>query len=346
MFLNAQRLRKANTDREGVNVALWKHHEAVPRTDDGKIDLEFVATLNPGRYEAEHVDLAPGRNPVLAFLDIAAEDTATKSLIERALSKFAETIREPQSVWLDDGSPEIAVRFGGASHYFLTREPRQVFDELRQRALSLFTNPTKPKWTEGDPIEVRARREENRTALFLADASRKRVSGLGGQPWGNTVVSIEQDVWENFAAMFGEVFPHIIPTLTGLPLEDLASLGGVVVRRDSDNQVLWRWPKSPEEAGKKTIFRNFTGLPVILTRTPDGKLDELPIESRRFFMSNTGQVMTHDEEQPLAPRPFTAADLPRPRSGVKLLVRPEVFRHFRNVLKLERTDLTDGVSGA
>ena len=341
MLVSAQRVRKANSGREGVNVSLWKHHEPVPRTDDAKIDLEFISTLSPGRYEAEHVELAPGGNPVLAYLDIATEDAAPRALVERALATFAQTIGDPRPAWVFDTDPKIAVRFGGALHYFLTQNPRAAFDELSRHSLDLLAHPTKPKWIEGEPLDVRLRREANRSSFSLTGGSGKRVSALGGQPFG-IAISIEHGVWEDFAASFGEVFPHIVPTLTGLRLEDLPALGGVRVLQDPGGQVLWRWPTPPGADTSKVIVRNFTGHSGVRSMTPEGKLlEEHPPESRRFF-GGAGGIMTHDDEKPLESRPFVPKDLPPPRPNVKILLRPEVYRYCRDELTLDRDDLTDG----
>ena len=80
--------------------------------------------------------------------------------------------------------------------------------------------------------------------LGLDDESKLRL--LGSQrpmtlPLG--VVSIDYATLEDFGRAHGQLLKQVLPAITGVSLEELASQGGVRVVEAGTDRLIWLWPR-------------------------------------------------------------------------------------------------------
>lgn len=57
------------------------------------------------------------------------------------------------------------------------------------------------------------------------------------------VVRIDYNTFDDFERLHGDLMMHILPTVTGLTLDQLRSEGGVAVVEAGTGRVLWEWPR-------------------------------------------------------------------------------------------------------
>jgi hypothetical protein len=120
MLVTVQRV--ARGDREGINAFVRLHGDvAIPR------DAWAFVRHDLGRevVDASRTDLPPGGNPVLAWLDLVADDDVDEARLHDALARLDAKVERPPPVLAT--YRRVTLRFATS----FSREPR-AREELRE----------------------------------------------------------------------------------------------------------------------------------------------------------------------------------------------------------------------
>lgn len=244
ILLTAQYVRSDRLDVQGINAHLhrrlgkglppWSTEERVLAS---QID-EIVA--ESGVPDASTLQVPPGGNSVLAFLDVVAyDDTASDELV--ALLNQGPTRREQSHIaWQNSAGT-------GAAHYFVSNAMElnwlTVFGLLRNQLLSLF------KRGQGDgPLRVIAERSEAGERYRLDQDSMLRMARLHGAGWQAPTVQVSSEDAEDFRRLNQyDMRVAIIDVLTGLDATYVKALGGIVFVRPSGEPV-FQWPPDQKQS--------------------------------------------------------------------------------------------------
>ena len=141
MYLTAHRVYKKKDNIGGINAFLHRHEDrGFPedmREDNRFIDQ--VANENPGRPIAESLDLVPGGNAVLSFVDIVGKEDIDKERIQYFLDQLECDIEHHFSercVPITKFESDIAVKFGITDG--LNGNEVREYKALTERAIRLF----------------------------------------------------------------------------------------------------------------------------------------------------------------------------------------------------------------
>jgi len=240
MYLTAHRVKALKESKTGINVFLHKHSRVeIPDMSWDEPDIELVADSYPGVLVAESIDLAPGGNQVISFLDVAAEDSADVNLVEEVLGRFegeVSDVRRPLARLLKN----VGIRFGLQSG--LGDQVREEYEALRRRAMDLLRTPATPAWREEPPLVVDVKIDDQGWTLSLASDSIRRMQEIHREPWKPNSVTIKHETKHEFEQMHGDMIRHIIPILTELSIEQVVALGGVCLHDRSTGRIV-EWPK-------------------------------------------------------------------------------------------------------
>jgi len=197
---------------------MYRHTPVTTPIDWNSPDLAVIASQYPGERVAQHVEVAPGGNAVVCYLDVAARDEAPRSQINAVLdelstrvgigSRFAE-LHGPVTA-------EFKITMGAAD------EAPTRFSELRDAILYLFDHQhdlSQP--VHAQPLTINVEVDDQRWRFSLESRDRSRVTALA------TTVTIPLDVADDFRTLHGDLYPHVAEWVTGLSLEQILELGGV-----------------------------------------------------------------------------------------------------------------------
>jgi len=239
MYLTAHRI-ISREGKVGINAFLHKHSDIeVPNISWEEPDIDLIADLFPGSLVAESIDIAPGNNQVLSYLDVVTADSTEITKVVNALEKIeseVETQKPPLVEMVEGVGIRFALQFG---RYDIKL---QEYRELKNRSLNLLKNPVPPPWQTGLPLIVDVSINDQGLAFSLDADSTKRVRDKHGGAWASSRVIVGYETKHEFERIHGDVIRHIIPVLTGLSLEQVAAMGGVRLRDMSIGQE-WEWPK-------------------------------------------------------------------------------------------------------
>ncbi|HRI68000.1 MAG TPA: hypothetical protein PK156_27375 [Polyangium sp.] len=141
MYITAQRVRSPFPIREGINAFLHEHRaKEYAKIEWEKPDLTRIADHEPGILTAQDVDLRPGGNSVLSFLDIVVKDDAPQKQIDEALAKFRKR--------LTSSAPRRVAVYGGVGIRLnvdagLESKLIEEFDVLRKKIVTLLASHVK-----------------------------------------------------------------------------------------------------------------------------------------------------------------------------------------------------------
>src|SRR5262249_46162522 len=111
MYLTAQRVYSVTRKKTGINAFLYRHGaEVVPGMSWDRPVVETIADEHIGTRGPEHVEIAPGGNRVVSFVDIVAADGTPVERVEDAIRTFGANFppeRLPVSITLGT----VAIRF-------------------------------------------------------------------------------------------------------------------------------------------------------------------------------------------------------------------------------------------
>lgn len=96
MYLTAHRVRAPSSDVTGINVFLHTHGGGGPFAagHTGEALLEDVTHRHPGELSREDLQVPPGGNTVLSYLDLVAPDGTPREALDRALDALQGDLRE------------------------------------------------------------------------------------------------------------------------------------------------------------------------------------------------------------------------------------------------------------
>ena len=248
MYLTAHRVRRIKGKNVEVGIDAFLHsHEAqdFPNTplDDQVID--WITNKKPGKLIAESVDLVPGGNSVLSFIDIVGKGNIDSTRIQDLLDQTEPKIRGMHTPITEFASTrDLAVRFGitlGLKGYEVIE-----YKALTERAMRLFEKPEPPKWRSENPWIVIDRNITDIQETFsLSSETAKNLRQMHNEPWVPKRISVEHGTKIVAESMYGDLIQHIAPVITGLTLEQIAAQGGLILH-DSSSQKKIKWPELKE----------------------------------------------------------------------------------------------------
>lgn len=107
MLLTAQRVISPASQARGVNVYRYAHGPH----DWERVPDKFLPEANPGELVAQWIQLRPGGNRVVSFLDVVAPDDMNVVQLQQALTSLKRVLQDqgnPTTAYLDP----LWVRFG------------------------------------------------------------------------------------------------------------------------------------------------------------------------------------------------------------------------------------------
>lgn len=243
MFLTAQRVHSLAPEKTGVNAFLYRHGaQTIPGMSWEHPVVERVADQYVGTRGPEHIEIAPGGNRVLSYLDVVAADDTPPADVEAALREFGATFvteELPASRTLG----RVAIRFG--AQLGLYERARDEFDEIAARALELLRNPSEPAWRSAEPLDVDVTHEGGKDVFTLRGESVPRVWRACEEANANAPAfraCVPTQTRTSLEAIHADVYLFVVPEITGLDLEHVAALGGVRFHDAATGDVLREWP--------------------------------------------------------------------------------------------------------
>ena len=248
MYLSAHRVRrtKGKTAKVGINAFLHRHRESDlskdTRFDEAEI-VDQIANNNTGKLIAESVDLVPGGNSVLSFVDIVGREDLDRERIQEFIDQM-----EPETKGIHHSitrtAPDMAIKFGIA--YGLQGYETREYRALAERAMRLFESPEPPKWRSENPWIVIDRKITDIQETFsLSSETAKNLRQMHNEPWVPKRISVEHGTKIIAESMYGDLIQHIAPVITGLTLEQIAAQGGLILH-DLSSQKKIKWPELKE----------------------------------------------------------------------------------------------------
>ena len=138
------------------------------------------------------------------------------------------------------------MRFG-AVYWLRGAEPLEL-DALAKEVLNIVRQRATPVWMEKAPLRVDFTPSEDGFTFRLADDAMARVHALKEVSLPLGVVHIDYDTFDAFEKLHGDLMMHILPTVTGMTLDQLRSKGGLAVVRADTGQLIWEWPRRKPSA--------------------------------------------------------------------------------------------------
>lgn len=226
MYVVAQRVRSPS--RTGINVLLYRHMPGpIPWQDPAR-----VAEMMPGRLASHDIEIPPGGNEVLSFIDIvASEEVPTPQLIDTVSRLRDEAVQ--RGIAVADG---VGVRFSATGVANREREGR----ELAHRALELLKRPL-PLWQPGVGLVIRQEVDGDGLLFTLAPESLQKLRETLGHAWRAPIVSVPYETMGDLRGAGFDAHEQVITAMTGYGLTGLLRFGRVRVE-DHAGQTVWEWP--------------------------------------------------------------------------------------------------------
>ncbi len=242
MYVTSHRVKSAK-GMVGINTYYHTHAEGA---SGAEIDWEapnaaLIAETAPGKFVAEKLDLAPGGNMVMSYLDVACRDGCEMERIVGALGEARKRLasgKEPFS----DVFKGVGVRFG-YQHGLVGAEVEE-FDALAREISQILENPTPPQREPGGPLEVYVTMEPEKLVYALAEGSKERLRQRHKRPWNpNRRVTVSYETRMEFERDWGDIIPHVIYMLTDLSGKQVALMGGVRLLEKDTKDLVYEWPE-------------------------------------------------------------------------------------------------------
>lgn len=238
MYLTAHHV-KARDGSAGINAYFSRHSQADERQIDwNHLDIARVADEIGGETVAQSIELQPGGNSVLSYLDVVAPERTDPGFIADSLLVFEHYVKDDRfpTVMV---TPRIGLRFGIIIG--LQRLAVAEFRRLRAHVLLLLgiTSQSKVRHLApfaSGPIRVVVTREGDGEVYELTRDSAKRLAAVRPE-FSPVRIRISDDNRDDFRALVGDLYPHVVTGLTGLSGAQLGQLGGVEVVQGG--QLLW-----------------------------------------------------------------------------------------------------------
>ncbi len=243
MYATAHRVR-SRQDQLGINAFLHQHGEGkVDGIDWDNIDMSFVTERATGALVSEYTEVAPGGNSVLSYLDVVCPDETPVEEIEKAVF-HAKAALDTSLRPLVRRFPKIVVRFGAV--FGLRGAEGVEYDALAEEVLNIIRRRATPVWMGKAPLRVDVTRSEAGFTFRLTDDARVRANAVKDVSLPLGVVRIDYDTLDAFERLHGDLIIHILPTVTGMTLDQLRSEGGVELVEAETGRIIWEWPRRRE----------------------------------------------------------------------------------------------------
>jgi hypothetical protein len=231
---------KARDGSAGVNAYFSRHSQADElRIDWNRLDIAQIVDEIGGETLVQSIEVQPGGNSVLSYLDVVAPGNTDPGFIADSLRVFEYYVKEgrfPAAMAM----PRIGLRFGVISG--LQRLAVAEFRRLRAHVLLLLGVTSQSKVRQlvpsaSGPIRVMVTRDKGGEIYALTRESEKRVSAVRPE-FAPVRVHLSNDNRDDFRASVGELYDLVVTNLTGLSSAQIRQLGGVeVVQGD---QLVWQ----------------------------------------------------------------------------------------------------------
>jgi len=267
--LTAQRVRSPS-GIEGINVFFYTHG-ADAAIDWSRPDITEIAANRPGHRFGEAIEVAPGGNAVLSYMELAAADQTTYEMIALTLES-AESRIDGHDVVIIPGP--ISLKF--ATTIGLKPNAQQEYRMLRWRLLEVFGRQL--QWRAGHPLVITERHIDAERVFELDPRSAERTRSLRQEEWTQHTLRVSDDIASEFELIHGSVRSHAAELLTGLSADEILKLGGYQVV-DVTGRELQRWPALSTTAdGQEELPGQVTGywfgpreeIPPIVPGAPTG----------------------------------------------------------------------------
>lgn len=234
-YLTAQKVVAPATGQTGINS--FRYANAAVRS------FERLQTADVGELEAQNVEVPPGGNDILCYLDVLAPDGTQPPAIDRVL----KTLREAWSKERRGNAELDEVR----ALFVPGRTPPDAvsgdLDALVRGLLAVATAAPSPAPIETHPITILISSQPDGRRYELDQESARRLRVVNGPDWQQASVSVSGDVAADFARVatpsFGELNHSLVLTLTGLDVLRLHALfGGVRFVAQPSGKTIWEWP--------------------------------------------------------------------------------------------------------
>jgi hypothetical protein len=217
------------TNQESVSLSLYSHR-LEPLAPFG--DIEKIATSSPGEHVFS-IGSGHGRS-VLAWIDVAASEQTSIEQITGLLSKLAVGAGEysSQHVMKD---PPLSARFQSVSGR--AKHAAGDLERLRRELVAFLESAERGPVSSRDAIEIFVSRDDAGLRLELSEDARQKLYRVRPGAVARTLRVSE----DNLAALDQSTVDlgALVESMTGLSLPALNQLGGVAVKRASDQRLLW-----------------------------------------------------------------------------------------------------------
>lgn len=242
MLLTAQRVRSAD-GRIGVNAFRFMHGSHAAQIDWNALkpnQIEGIFAL-PAKLDAELIEVAPGGNEVLAFIDVAGPDEVKPQAVVQAVSSTSG-LGGAQSGAIGWG---VIVNSGRAAS--LPPDGGLVRVALLQKLLEVLRLPPNPEWRQRAPLQLAMTQWPVGSAwiLQLTDESAARVRERLGTGWAKPVVEASAEAVSELKQLDSASLGHALAEAAGVTPELALELGGIELHQEE--RALLRWPDIARE---------------------------------------------------------------------------------------------------
>lgn len=236
-YLTAQKVISPVTGRTGINA--FRYANAAVRS------FELLQTGDVGELEAQQIEVPPGGNDILCYLDVLAPDETQPTAINRVLEALRQTWSKERR-----GTAEIdEVR----ALFVPGRTQADAVSEelvgLVRGLLAVAEAAPSPAPLDTHPITILVSAQPDSRRYALDQESFRRLRVVNGPEWQQASVSVSvagagaADFAKPGAPTFGELNHSLVLTLTGVDVLRLHALfGGVRFVAQPSGETLWEWP--------------------------------------------------------------------------------------------------------
>lgn len=236
MYLTVHRVRSSN-GRVGINGFLYRHeNEEIPGMTWDEPNISLVADEFPGKLSGDCIQIRPGPNEVLSYLDVVCRDGMHRATIDTVLGNLRGNIVSGTAEYNGPVSARFYARRG------LAGAESQEFDQLRAAALALFDDPQRSPWRNAEPLVILVEQIDDATVYRLEGDSQKRVDELKSVRGPPISVRVSHAMAMDFRMLVGEMSPELAKVLTGLDDDTLLSHGGARFIDSKSRLTLREWP--------------------------------------------------------------------------------------------------------
>lgn len=235
MYLTAHRVRHVKNGRHGINTFYYKHgNTTIPNFSWHQPNLQVIVESYPGELFAQNINIVPGNNHVMSYLDVVASDDITLEQVIERLDKFKERIHQDSHSFTDE---EDVVCIGFGLQIGLGGHQVEEFETLVKQVLDLFNHPKHHQTAER--LVVNILEEDQEVQFSLPQGTIQRLREIHGSEWQPTNLKIDHNTQYDFELFYGNIIDHLLPVILQLDKEQILNLGGVQINGPGGDTFLW-----------------------------------------------------------------------------------------------------------